>query len=426
MDQLFLPKAEAVQGDVRLVGSKSITNRALLLAAVSSGETQLENMLISDDINYMLKALEQLGVSLDKDLDNLRCGVKGGDALKTVGGEHEIYVGNAGTVVRPLTALLAQCEGIFTIKGDARMYERPIGDLVDALRQLGAKIDYLGTEGYPPLRIQGGEFSGNTVSVRGNMSSQYLTSLLMTLPLRGIDTTINIDGDLVSKPYIDITTKMMASFGVEVENNNYQSFFIKGGQNYQAPGAYEVEGDASAASYFVGLAAISGKVRIHGAGSESMQGDVEFAKVAEQMGAKLTWGPNWLEVEQGELVGIDVDLNHIPDAAMTLATMALFAKGPTAIHNVYTWRLKETDRLAAMATELRKVGAEVEEGEDYIIINPPAQIQHAAIDTYDDHRMAMCFSLLQFADCGVTINDPGCTSKTFPTYFSVLDGITTK
>ncbi len=327
MEQLFLSKAQSVQGDVSLVGSKSITNRALLLAAVSAGETTLENMLISDDINYMLKALAQLGVRLEQEPNNLRCQVEGGDKLLSVGGVHTIYVGNAGTVVRPLTALLAQCQGEFTIQGDARMYERPIGDLVDALRLLGADIEYLGTPGYPPLCIKGGAFSGDSVSVRGNMSSQYLTSLLMTLPLRGIDTTITIDGELVSKPYIDITTKMMASFGVEVINNDYASFFIAGGQHYKSPGSYAVEGDASAASYFIGLAAISGKVRIHGAGAESMQGDIEFAKVAQMMGAQLTWGPNWLEVEQGELNGIDVDLNHIPDAAMTLATMALFAKG---------------------------------------------------------------------------------------------------
>jgi 3-phosphoshikimate 1-carboxyvinyltransferase len=323
--------------------------------------------------------------------------------------------------MRPLTAALCLGEGEFVLTGEPRMYERPILDLVDALRQLGADISYLKDEGYPPLKIRARGLQGGQVKIRGNISSQFLTALLMIAPLASDDLLIEMDGELVSKPYIDITLHSMRSFGIDVENDNYQRFRIRGNQRYRAPAEIMVEGDASSASYFLAAGAIAGgTVRVHGVGSDSVQGDKRFADILQQMGARVTWGPTWIEVTRDTLKGVDLDLNHIPDAAMTIATTALFAQGTTAIRNIYNWRVKETDRLSAMATELRKVGASVVEGEDFIEITPPAQLLEAAIDTYDDHRMAMCFSLVALGDTPVTINDPGCTAKTFPQYFDLF------
>ena len=319
--------------------------------------------------------------------------------------------------MRPLTAALSLGNNNIVLTGEPRMKERPIGHLVDSLRQGGAKIDYLENEGYPPLHIHGG-FIGGNIQVNGSVSSQFLTALLMASPLAPNDTEITIIGDLVSKPYIDITIKMMAIFGVTVTNHHYQKFTIRGNQSYQSPGSYLVEGDASSASYFLAAAAIKGgTVRVTGIGKKSLQGDTQFAHVLEKMGAKITWADDYIECTRCELNGIDMDMNHIPDAAMTIATTALFAKGPTTIRNIYNWRVKETDRLYAMATELRKVGATVDEGEDYITIVPPAKLTHAEIKTYNDHRIAMCFSLVALSDTPVTILDPKCTMKTFPDYF---------
>ncbi|WP_016680173.1 3-phosphoshikimate 1-carboxyvinyltransferase, partial [Yersinia pestis] len=328
-----------------------------------------------------------------------------------------LFLGNAGTAMRPLAAVLCLGNSDIVLTGEPRMKERPIGHLVDALRQGGAQIDYLEQENYPPLRLRGG-FRGGELTVDGRVSSQFLTALLMTAPLAEQDTTIRIMGDLVSKPYIDITLHLMKAFGIDVGHENYQIFHIKGGQTYRSPGTYLVEGDASSASYFLAAAAIKGgTVRVTGIGKKSVQGDTKFADVLEKMGAKVTWGDDYIECSRGELQGIDMDMNHIPDAAMTIATTALFATGPTTIRNIYNWRVKETDRLTAMATELRKVGAEVEEGEDYIRVVPPLQLTAADIGTYDDHRMAMCFSLVALSDTPVTILDPKCTAKTFPDYF---------
>ncbi|GAK84994.1 5-enolpyruvylshikimate-3-phosphate synthase [Vibrio ponticus] len=320
-----------------------------------------------------------------------------------------------------MAAALCLGKGEFVLTGEPRMKERPIGHLVDALRQAGAQIEYLENENYPPLKIIGSGLNGGTVEIDGSISSQFLTAFLMSAPLAQDDVTIKIVGDLVSKPYIDITLHIMAQFGVEVENRNYQEFAIKAGQQYVAPGDFLVEGDASSASYFLAAAAIKGgAIKVTGIGKNSIQGDIQFADALEKMGAEIEWGDDYVISRVGQLKAVDLDFNHIPDAAMTIATTALFAQGTTAIRNVYNWRVKETDRLAAMATELRKVGAEVEEGHDYIIVTPPAQLKHAAIDTYDDHRMAMCFSLVALSDTPVTINDPKCTSKTFPDYFEKL------
>ncbi|RCU52816.1 MULTISPECIES: 3-phosphoshikimate 1-carboxyvinyltransferase [Corallincola] len=421
MEQLTLQPIQRVNGTVNLPGSKSVSNRALLLAALAEGETILTNLLDSDDIRHMLNALKALGVSYQLSDDKTECTVQGLGRAFNASESLELFLGNAGTAMRPLCAALCLGAGEFVLTGEPRMEERPIGALVDALVQAGANVEYLKNADYPPLKIYGTGLSGGTVSIDGSVSSQFLTAFLMAAPMAGGDTEIVISGELVSKPYIDITLHIMEQFGVSVENIDYQKFIIKGNQTYKAPGRFMVEGDASSASYFLAAAAIKGgEIKVTGIGRNSIQGDIHFADVLEAMGAQIEWGDEYIISRVGELKAVDMDMNHIPDAAMTIATAALFAEGTTAIRNVYNWRVKETDRLSAMATELRKVGAEVEEGEDYIVIQPPAKLSHAAIDTYNDHRMAMCFSLVALSDTPVTINDPKCTSKTFPDYFERL------
>ncbi|PYG51289.1 3-phosphoshikimate 1-carboxyvinyltransferase [Pantoea sp. AG1095] len=419
-DFLTLQPIARVDGTVNLPGSKSVSNRALLLAALAKGTTRLTNLLDSDDVKHMLNALKALGVSYTLSDDRTVCEVVGNAGPLHAEQPLELFLGNAGTAMRPLAAALCLGEQSIVLTGEPRMKERPIGHLVDALRQGGAKIDYLEQTDYPPVRLNGG-FVGGEVSVDGSVSSQFLTALLMTAPLAQQDTIITIKGDLVSKPYIDITLHLMRCFGVDVDNQDYQRFVVKGQQQYQSPGDYLVEGDASSASYFLAAAAIKGgTVRVTGIGRNSVQGDIRFADVLEKMGAVIEWGDDYISCTRGSLTAIDMDMNHIPDAAMTIATTALFAQGTTLMRNIYNWRVKETDRLAAMATELRKVGAEVEEGQDFIRVTPPAQLQHADIGTYNDHRMAMCFALVALSDTPVTILDPGCTAKTFPSYFQQL------
>ncbi len=425
MDSLTLTPINRVDGIINLPGSKSVSNRALLLAALARGNTTLTNLLDSDDIRHMLKALKALGVQYSLSEDKTRCEIEGLGGPFGTCLQKELFLGNAGTAMRPLCAALCLGRGTYILTGEPRMEERPIGDLVDALRQAGADLTYLKNEGYPPLEIEAKGLTGGEVSIDGSVSSQFLTAFLMAAPLAKDDCTVTITGELVSKPYIDITLKIMAAFGVEVINEDFRYFRIRGNQSYTSPGTFLVEGDASSASYFLASAAVKGgKVRVNGVGRSSMQGDIRFADVLEAMGAKITWGDDYIESEKGDLHGVDMDMNHIPDAAMTIATTALFADTTTTIRNVYNWRVKETDRLAAMATELRKVGAEVVEGEDFIAITPPTRLKHAKIDTYNDHRMAMCFSLVALGGTPVTINDPGCTSKTFPDYFQQLERIT--
>lgn len=418
MKQLRLEPITHIQGQVNIPGSKSISNRALLLATLAKGTTTLTNLLDSDDIKYMLASLKQLGVNYRLSNNNTVCEVDGlAGALNTEQAQ-TLFLGNAGTAMRPLCAALTLGQGEFTLTGEPRMEERPIGDLVDALRQLGAQITYLKNDGFPPLTINATGLNGGDVEIAGDLSSQFLTALLMVAPLAKSRVMIKIKGELVSKPYIDITLALMAQFGVNVINNDYQSFEIDAGQAYVSPGTVLVEGDASSASYFLAAAAIKGgEVKVTGVGKSSIQGDVKFADVLEKMGAVIEWGDDYIIARGAPLKAVDLDMNHIPDAAMTIATTALFATGTTHIRNIYNWRIKETDRLTAMATELRKVGAIVDEGQDYISITPPNVVNTADIDTYNDHRMAMCFSLVAFADCGITINDPDCTSKTFPDYF---------
>ncbi|EBQ1930890.1 3-phosphoshikimate 1-carboxyvinyltransferase, partial [Salmonella enterica] len=414
MESLTLQPIARVDGAINLPGSKSVSNRALLLAALACGKTVLTNLLDSDDVRHMLNALSALGINYTLSADRTRCDITGNGGALRAPGALELFLGNAGTAMRPLAAALCLGQNEIVLTGEPRMKERPIGHLVDSLRQGGANIDYLEQENYPPLRLRGG-FTGGEIEVDGSVSSQFLTALLMTAPLAPEDTTIRVKGELVSKPYIDITLNLMKTFGVEIANHHYQQFVVKGGQQYHSPGRYLVEGDASSASYFLAAGAIKGgTVKVTGIGRKSMQGDIRFADVLEKMGATITWGDDFIACTRGELHAIDMDMNHIPDAAMTIATTALFAKGTTTLRNIYNWRVKETDRLFAMATELRKVGAEVEEGHDYIRITPPAKLHHADIGTYNDHRMAMCFSLVALSDTPVTILDPKCTAKTFP------------
>ena len=427
-EYIDLPPLMSAHGTVRLPGSKSISNRVLLLAALSEGVTEVRDLLKSDDTDRMLDALNSLGVKVDSLGDNAYrvTGCGGNFPVK----EAKLFLGNAGTAFRPLTAALALSGGEYELSGVPRMHERPIGDLVEALRQLGANIEYLGNAGYPPLRISPARLAGDTVRVRGDVSSQFLTGLLMASPLIDREIRVEVVGELISKPYIAITLTMMAHFGVIVERepDRWDGFTIKAGSCYQSPGNIYVEGDASSASYFLAAGAIGGgPVRVEGAGLNSVQGDVHFAHELRKMGADIEWGENSIIARGpagGRLKAIDLDCNHIPDAAMTLAVAALFANGTTTLHNIASWRVKETDRIAAMATELRKVGATVDEGADYIRITPPVQIKRASIDTYDDHRMAMCFSLAAFGAEGVRINEPKCVAKTFPEYFAEFARVT--
>lgn len=426
MEKISLNPILRVEGEINLPGSKSLSNRALLLAALAHGTTEVTNLLDSDDIRHMLNALKSLGVSYELSSDKTVCTIAGvGGGFNWQNGL-SLFLGNAGTAMRPLAAALClkgQQEAEVVLTGEPRMKERPIKHLVDALIQVGANVQYLEQEGYPPLAIRNTGLQGGKVQIDGSISSQFLTALLMTAPLAEGDMEIQIMGELVSKPYIDITLAMMKDFGVTVENQNYQTFIVKGNQSYISPKRYLVEGDASSASYFLAAGAIKGNVKVTGIGKNSIQGDRLFADVLEKMGAKITWGEDFIQAEQAPLHGVDMDMNHIPDAAMTIATTALFAEGETVIRNIYNWRVKETDRLSAMATELRKIGAEVEEGEDFIRIQPLAlaQFQAAEIATYNDHRMAMCFSLIALSNTPVTILDPKCTAKTFPTYFSEFE-----
>jgi 3-phosphoshikimate 1-carboxyvinyltransferase len=427
---LDLPALASAHGTVKLPGSKSISNRVLLLAALSAGRTLVHDVLDSDDTRVMLDALRQLGCTVDKTADTVAMTGLGGRAPNSPA---KLFLGNAGTAMRPLTAALAVLGGDFTLSGVARMHERPIGDLVDALQQLGCAVTYTGNEGFPPLHIGIPSLQIDApIKVRGDVSSQFLTALLMALPLvANKDIVIDVVGELISKPYIDITLNLLERFGIHVQRDGWQRFTIPAGSRYQSPGEIYVEADASSASYSVALGAIatgtSDSIRIEGLGKNSIQGDIRFIEAAAMMGAQIDSGPNHLDIRRGAwpLKAIDLDCNHIPDAAMTLAVMALYAEGTTTLRNIASWRVKETDRIAAMACELRKLGASVVEGADFIQVTPPATLSdwHAAsIHTYDDHRVAMCFSLAAFnpAHKMLRIEDPKCVAKTFPDYFEVL------
>lgn len=426
LQSLKLEPISKVDGVINLPGSKSLSNRALLLAALSHGVTEIRNLLDSDDIRHMLNALSALGVDFSLSEDKTVCIIRGNGGAFNSEMPVELFLGNAGTAMRPLCAALCLGNGEYTLTGEPRMEERPIDALLVALREAGCKVECLKNEGYPPVKITAAGMRGGKINIDGSISSQFLTALLMAAPLASEDSEIRITGELVSKPYILITLDIMMKFGVEVEHDDFKVFRIKGRQNYQAPEVFMVEGDASSASYFMAAAAIQGgEVKVTGIGKSSVQGDVQFANVLEDMGAKVEWGDDYISVKAGKLKGVDQDMNHIPDAAMTIATTALFAEGRTVIRNIYNWRVKETDRLFAMATELRKLGVDVVEGDDYIEIMPIAidELKLAEIDTYDDHRIAMCFSLVALSNTPVIINDPGCTAKTFPDYFEKFASI---
>jgi 3-phosphoshikimate 1-carboxyvinyltransferase len=413
-----------VAGSVKLPGSKSISNRVLLLAALARGNTLVRDLLDADDTRVMLEALQRLGVEVATVTKGIEIrGVAGSFPVK----DADLALGNAGTAYRPLTAALALTGGEYRLSGAPRMHERPIGDLVNALRRLGAHIEYSGTEGFPPLVVHAGRIrAGDKVRVRGDVSSQYLSALLMAMPMTGTQTEIEVEGELISKPYVEITLNLMRRFGVSVTQKEWSSFVVPKA-SYATPGEIRVEGDASSASYFLAAGAIGeGPVRVEGVGRSSIQGDIRFTEVLEKMGAKISMGDDWIESSaphRGKLKAIDADFNHIPDAAMTAAVVALFAEGRSTIRNIASWRVKETDRIAAMATQLRKLGAVVEEGVDALRIAPPAALRTATIDTYDDHRMAMSFSLAALGGIRVRINDPACVGKTFPEYFRVLSSI---
>ncbi len=434
MDHLDLAPVSTVGGSVQLPGSKSISNRTLLLAALSEGETQIEALLDSDDTRVMVAALERLGVSCRRDVAARRAVVQGCGGRFQIG-DADLFMGNAGTAIRPLTAALALRGGDYRLSGVPRMHERPIRDLVDALRQVGARVEYLAVEGYPPLRILPGRIAlPEAVRVRGDVSSQFLTALLMALPLVGARARIEVIGELISKPYVEITLNLLQRFGIEVQREGWSAFTIGADSRFRSPGRIFVEGDASSASYFLAAGAIGGTaggqpVRVEGIGKDSIQGDVRFVEVLERMGATVSMGDNWIEAGSAgrtaptRLSPIDADLNHIPDAAMTVAILACFASGTSVLRNIGSWRVKETDRISAMAAELVKIGATIEAGSDYLKVTAPERFLPASIATYDDHRMAMCFSLIALGGVATRIQDPGCVAKTFPDYFEAFASI---
>ncbi|HEY8857681.1 MAG TPA: bifunctional 3-phosphoshikimate 1-carboxyvinyltransferase/cytidylate kinase [Rugosibacter sp.] len=426
MDTLVLPPLRTASGCVHLPGSKSISNRMLLLAALAEGTTEIRDVLLADDTQVMLAALQKLGVgmaAIDERTWRIK-GCGGGFPIKAA----DLFMGNAGTAIRPLTAVLALSGGHYYLSGVSRMHERPIGDLVDGLHQIGADVRYAGQDGFPPLEIlPATTHLDGPIRLRGDVSSQFLSALLMALPLTGEEAVIEITTELISQPYVEITLNLMARFGVKVQREGWQRFIIPAAQRYRSPGVLHVEGDASSASYFLAAGLLgSGPVRVEGVGKNSIQGDVQFAYALESLGAHIVWGDNFIEARAESNTGekikaFDLDLNHIPDAAMTLAVCALFADGRCMLRNIGSWRVKETDRIAAMAIELRKFGAVIEEGSDWLAVSPaPSFHRDVVVDTYDDHRMAMCFSLVAFAGVPVVINDPDCVRKTFPDYFAAL------
>ena len=421
-DKLTLSPIHEISGIVNLPGSKSLSNRILLLSMLAEGQTEIHNLLDSDDVRRMVEALEILGIQFEeKRAENLIS--VSGTAGKIPVSEATLMLGNAGTAIRPLTAAMTLGHGRFVLDGVTRMRERPIIDLVDGLSQLGANLRCLNDTDCPPVEVIADGLPGGKTRLSGAISSQYLTAILLVAPYAKSEVEIEIIDKLVSVPYVEMTMRLMRHFGVSVNHKDFQTFQIPR-QNYQSPGKLYVEGDASTASYFLAGAAITGgSVTVKGCGTESIQGDSRFAEVLEQMGAKVDWGARQVKLTGSTLNGIDVDMNQMPDAAMTLAVTALFASGPTAIRNIYNWRVKETERLKAVSTELRKLGALVEEGHDYLVIHPPKRIKIASINTYDDHRMAMSFSLVACGKSSVTICNPDCVSKTFPDYFEVLAGL---
>lgn len=420
---LELKKLSGVSGKVILPGSKSLSNRALLISALAKGNTKLLNVLKSDDTSRMIEALEALKIKLN--VKNTTVDVNGIDGVFDEGlNSVELFLGNAGTAMRPLCAALAVSQGVFTLTGEPRMMERPIGPLTEALKSLGLNIEYLNNDGFPPLRIRGGTVKEHDVTISGETSSQFISALLMAAPLCG-GLNIRISGDLISKPYVDLTIALIEKFGARVKRNGYREFTVEGG-GYVSPSSYLIEGDATGATYFAAAAAIGGELEIYGLPKDSVQGDIRFIDVLEKMGANVERTESSVIVKKSKLHGIDIDMNAMPDAAMTLVPLALYTDGPVTIRNIASWRVKETDRIDAMVKEMSKLGVKVESGEDFIIIDASSRNDVTpAFDTYNDHRMAMCMSLVAF-DRDIIINDPECINKTFPTYFTTLNSVSVR
>lgn len=426
MDSLTLPPCTLAQGSLQPPGSKSIANRALPLAALARGATRLYNLPDGEDVELMRQALLKLGVAQAPDGEALVLQGQGGPFRASA--PLDLFLGNSGTSTRTLTALLAASHGEFAVDGVERMRERPIADLVDALDPLAGntQVTYAGKPGFPPLHINARGLAGGRTRIKGNISSQFLTGILLALPLCEGPAEVEVDGELVSAPYVDLTLRVMERFGVSVENDRFRRFRLGKPQGYVSPGEYRIEPDASSASYFLAAGAIAGgRVEVRGLGRDSLQGEARFAAALEKMGAPVTWGDGFIAVGKGKLRGVDLNVDDMSDTGMTLAVAALFAEGPTTLRGIGNWRVKETDRIAAMARELRKVGAQVEEGKDWLSVRPPASlVGGAVIDTYQDHRMAMCFSLVSLGNVPVTLNDPGCTRKTYPGYFRDFAALT--
>ena len=418
-------------GELNLPGSKSISNRVLLLSALANGNTVIKNLLFSDDTEVMISALKTLGINIKENKKLSECIISGSINSFPVK-KADLYIGNAGTAIRPLTAALAFNNGDYKLYGTKRMHERPIKDLIDSLNSIGANIEYLNEYGYPTIQIKKINHNTNKVIVKGNVSSQFLSSLILssTIFSKNKDFKIYVDGDLISQPYVNITLKLMNLFGVKIYEKKNKIFTISSNQILNSPKEINIESDASSASYFLAAAAIGGgSLKVNGIGSKSIQGDIQFIKILEKMGATIKVKNNFIEVSSDKVLKpINEDLNHIPDAAMTLAILSLYADGVSVLKNIGSWRVKETDRLKAMSTELRKVGAKIIEGKDFLQIEPPLKIKNASIDTYDDHRMAMCFSLASLNSdfkkgANIVINDPNCVNKTFPNYFKIFNTI---
>ncbi|AAO27013.1 3-phosphoshikimate 1-carboxyvinyltransferase [Buchnera aphidicola str. Bp (Baizongia pistaciae)] len=420
---LTLNPISLVNGTINLPGSKSITNRALLLSAMSNSTTHLKNILYSQDTQYMLNTLKICGIKFNCSYTNLSCTIEGCNKPLNISHKTSLFLGNAGTAFRSLAAIFSLNNNNILLTGNKRMKQRPIKHLVQALQQGGAQITYSEQDQYPPIKIKGG-FIGGNIFVSGKISSQFLSALLIATPLAQLDSTITVTEKLVSKPYIDITLNLISKFGIKIIHKDYTKFNVQGRQKYISPKEYSIEGDASSASYFLAAAAIKGgSVKVTGIGLNSIQGDVKFANVLKKMGAYITFGKDFIVCKKKDLIGIDLDMNDIPDAAMTIAIVALFSKGKTVIRNIYNWRVKETDRLSAMTNELKKIGAQVIEGNDYIEILPPINFVYAKINTYDDHRIAMCFALIALSGIKVTLLNYKCVNKTFPDYFQKLKSI---
>lgn len=423
-DSLILKPISYISGKITLPGSKSISNRVLLLSSLSKGSTKITNLLNCDDVKYMLNALNTLGISFKIFNKNTECLINGIGGPFILKKKIKLFLGNAGTAIRPLLSILSIGSNDVILTGEPRMMKRPIKHLVEALRQGGGNINYLGEEGFPPIVTKGG-FTGGKITLNGTISSQFLSALLISSPMSSLDTTIKIKGNLVSKSYVKLTIHLMGIFGIFIYvSENYDNFFIKGNQKYKSPGEYFIEGDASSATYFLAASAIKGgSVEVFGINKSSIQGDSKFSNILEKMGSEIIWKKNSIICKRKNLYGIDVDLNDMPDAAMTIAIMGLFSSTPVYVRNIFNWKLKETDRLNAMFVELKKIGAKVKIGTDYIIVYPKKSLKSSVINTYNDHRIAMCFSLVALSGLPITINNPSCVNKTFPNYFKLFNSI---